>query len=173
MNQRPTQPPQFEIRRLGPMDAAIYRDLRLEGLRQHPEAFSASWADEASKPDPWFAERLTSSFVFGGRIGGAALSGVAGLRVPTSPKLRHKAALWGMFVRADARGTGLAAALLDATIEQASGMVEEICLTVVTTNRAAMRPYAAAGFQDYGMERRALKIGDTYHDEMFMALRLD
>jgi len=36
----------FQIRRLEPHDAAAYRDLRLEGLRNHPEAFGASWEDE-------------------------------------------------------------------------------------------------------------------------------
>jgi ribosomal protein S18 acetylase RimI-like enzyme len=172
MSQRPIPRQQFDIRRLQPADAAIYRDFRLEGLSRHPEAFSASWADEARRPLSWFAERLETSFVFGGRVGDAALSGVAGLRVPTSPKLSHKATLWGMFVRPEARGTGLAAALVDTAIEQASGMVEEILLTVASTNATAIRLYASAGFKEYGMERRALKIDDTYHDEIFMALRL-
>lgn len=39
--------PPFMLRRLGSSDAASYRELRLEGLRSHPEAFGASWEYEA------------------------------------------------------------------------------------------------------------------------------
>jgi RimJ/RimL family protein N-acetyltransferase len=45
-------------------------------------------------------------------------------------------------------------------------------LTVVASNAAACRLYRAAGFEQYGLERRALKIGDTYYDEALMALSL-
>lgn len=48
--------------------------------------------------------------------------------------------------------------------------VEEVRLTVVATNTAAVRQYTRAGFNQYGLERRALKIGDDYHDEVLMAL---
>jgi hypothetical protein len=51
-------------------------------------------------------------------------------------------------------------------------LVEEICLTVVTPNVAACRLYSAAGFKEYGLERRALKVGSEYYDEMLMALQL-
>ena len=91
-----------------------YRELRLEGLARHPDAFGASWEDEAARPLPWFAERLERNAVFGGWVaGGSELAGVAGLLVPEAAKLRHKGVLWGMYVRPRARRTGLAAALLE------------------------------------------------------------
>jgi RimJ/RimL family protein N-acetyltransferase len=43
---------------------------------------------------------------------------------------------------------------------------------VVTSNVAACRLYRAAGFKEYGLERRALKVGSEYYDEMLMALQL-
>ena len=94
-------------RRLGVGDAAGYRELRLEGLAGHPEAFGASWEDEAARPLAWFAERLERNAVFGGwvRGGGVELAGVAGLLVPDAPKLSHKGVLWGMYVRPLARRT--------------------------------------------------------------------
>src|SRR3954465_6256625 len=102
---QPPMPEPCTIRRLGSSDAAAYRELRLEGLSLHPEAFGASWDDEAGKPLSWFVDRLESNAVFGGWRDGAALAGVAGLLVPSAAKLRHKGVLWGMFVRPDARGT--------------------------------------------------------------------
>jgi RimJ/RimL family protein N-acetyltransferase len=162
----------LDVRRLGTDDVASYRDLRLEGLKSHPEAFASSWESEAEKPLSWWAERLKSSIVLGGWVDGSPLAGVAGFRVQDAVKLRHKAVLWGMYVRPEARGTGLAAALLQRAIEHASTLVEEISLTVVTTNAAACRLYRAAGFKEFGLERRALKVGSEYHDEMLMALSL-
>jgi RimJ/RimL family protein N-acetyltransferase len=54
-------------------------------------------------------------------------------------------------------------------VEHASTLVEEVCLGVVTANVAACRLYSAAGFKEYGLERRALKVGSDYYDQMLMA----
>jgi RimJ/RimL family protein N-acetyltransferase len=77
-----------------------------------------------------------------------------------------------MYVRREARGTGLAATLVREVIEHAATLVEDLCLTVVASNAAALRLYGAAGFREYGLERRALKIGSEYYDEVLMALPL-
>jgi RimJ/RimL family protein N-acetyltransferase len=162
----------FKVRRLGTLDAASYRELRLEGLKNNPEAFGASWEDESVRPDPWWTERLEANAVFGGWIDGSPLLGVAGFRMHAAAKLRHKGILWGMYVRPAARGTGLAAALVQRVIEHAEPLVEEIRLTVVASNAVGHRLYSRAGFEQYGLERRALKVGDDYHDEVLMALPL-
>ncbi len=162
----------FTLRQLGASDAAAYRDLRLLGLRSHPEAFGASFEDEAARPQEWFAERLASNAVWGGwRDSAPDLAGVAGLQVSGSAKARHKGVLWGMFVRPEARGTGLAAALAGRVLAHARGVVEEVRLSVVASNAAAIRLYTRLGFRPYGVEPRALKVGGEYHDEVLMALR--
>ena len=163
----------FTLRRLVASDAANFRTLRLEGLRSHPEAFSASWEDEVSKPLPWFVERLERSIVSGGFSDDLTLLGTAGLQVSDGIKTRHKAVLWGMFVRPEARGTGLAAALVAHLLDQAATIVEEVRLAVVTSNTAAVRLYTRAGFRKYGLERHALKIGGCYYDELLMTRDLN
>jgi RimJ/RimL family protein N-acetyltransferase len=162
----------IEVRRLESHDAASYREIRLESLQSHPEAFASSWEDEAAKPASWWTERLETNTVLGGWIDGPPLLGVAGFRVHAAAKLRHKGILWGMYVRPQARGTGLAMSLVQRIIEQAKPLVEELCLGVATSNRAAHRLYSAAGFEPYGLERRALKLGEEYYDELLMALVL-
>jgi RimJ/RimL family protein N-acetyltransferase len=168
----PGRPKSFKLRRLEQQDLATYRELRLEGLKDHPEAFASSWEYEANKPISWWAERLETNLIFGGWVDDSRIAGVAGLRVQDAVKLRHKGVLWGMYVRPEARGTGLAAALVRRVVEHARTVVEELCLTVVTSNAAACRLYSAAGFKPYGLERRALKVGGEYYDEVLMALSL-
>ena len=159
------------LRRLAASDTDDYRELRLEGLLKNPEAFGASWEDEVSQPLDWFAERLKNNIVFGASLpAGPALVGIVGLLVPEAPKLRHKGKLWGMFVRPEAQGEGLGAALLARVLQHAAQIVKEVQLTVVASNTAAICLYARAGFEQYGLERRALKVGDDYHDELFMTL---
>jgi RimJ/RimL family protein N-acetyltransferase len=77
-----------------------------------------------------------------------------------------------MYIRPEARGTGLAAALVQQVVAHARTVVEQVCLTVVASNVAARRLYSAAGFEEYGLERRALKVGDEYYDEVLMVLPL-
>ena len=120
------------IRRLSTDDAEAFRTLRLAGLQWHPEAFGASWDEEASRPLDWFIERLTTNIVWGGWIDrDPAIAGTAALFVPTTAKLRHKGTVWGVYVRPEARRTGLARALLAALISEAPAPVEELRLTVI------------------------------------------
>jgi RimJ/RimL family protein N-acetyltransferase len=163
----------LKLRRLETQDVAIYRELRLEGLKGHPEAFASSWEYEANKPISWWAERLETNMIFGGWVDSSPIAGVAGLRVQDAVKLRHKGVLWGMYVRPEARRTGLAAALVQRVVGHARTVVEELHLTVVTSNAAACRLYSSAGFKPYGLERRALKVGTEYYDEVLMALSLN
>ncbi|WP_207540385.1 GNAT family N-acetyltransferase [Sabulicella rubraurantiaca] len=160
----------FEIRGILPQDVSRYRKLRLDGLRAHPEAFGASWEEEAAQPLAWFAESLERNIIFGGVSAETSeLIGIVGFHVPDSAKQRHKGVLWGMYVEPRARGTGLGAALVTRVLQQALGTVEQVRLTVVVTNKVAIRLYERAGFEKYGLERRALKIGEEYHDEVLMA----
>jgi RimJ/RimL family protein N-acetyltransferase len=167
----------FTIRRLTAADASPYREIRLEGLAQHPTGFGSAWEDEDGKPLAWFEQRLADGTVFGGFLSNedeptneAMLAGVAGLIVPQGAKLRHKGVLVGMYVRPVARGTGLAAAVVQAVLSHARTVVEEIQLTVAPDNEAALRLYCAAGFVEYAREPRALKIDGKYHDSLLMTL---
>jgi ribosomal protein S18 acetylase RimI-like enzyme len=93
---------------------------------------------------------------------------MAGFARQTGPKDRHKGFLWGMFVDPTMRGKGVGAALVAAVCDHAAPRVEQVTLTVVTTNTPAIALYQAAGFQSYGVEPRALKSPSGYADEMLM-----
>lgn len=74
-----------------------------------------------------------------------------------------------MYVRADARGQGIGSALLGALLSCAAEIVEQLTLTVVEGNDAAIALYRKFGFETYGLEPRSLKGAAGYANEVLMA----
>jgi RimJ/RimL family protein N-acetyltransferase len=161
----------IHIRQLGSADAALYRGIRLLGLKDSPEAFGSTFEAEAARPLAWFFDRLSSSQIFGA-FSGCEILGVAGFAVRENAKETHKGLLWGMYVRPVARGTGVARRLVEAVIDFARPRVELIQLSVVMGNEPARRLYARLGFVEYGIEKNSLKHAGRYYDEILMALGL-
>ena len=160
------------VRRLGAADAAAYRALRLDALKRHPCAFRASFDEEAGQSLQEFAARLAADAIFGGFCDGA-LCGLAGLEIPQASNKRHKGTLFGVYVCPERRRAGLGAALVGAVIEHARGRVEQLHAAVVITADPARALYHKLGFQAYGLEPRALKVGDQVFDQELLILRLD
>lgn len=161
--------PIVPVRRLTSADVALYREIRLEALRAHPDAFASTYEKEVAFAEDFLRERLDGSPVFAG-FDGDSIVGMAGFYRLDGEKVRHKGVLWGMYVRPSARGKGYSASLAEAVIDHARGCVEILSLSVVTGNDAARRLYERMGFVAYGIERRALKVGETYLDEVLMAM---
>jgi ribosomal protein S18 acetylase RimI-like enzyme len=161
----------IQVRRLTSGDAVLYRALRLEALRNNPEAFGSTHDAENAKPIGWFAERLERSAVFGA-FRDSALVGLAGFQVQDGPKVAHKGRLWGMYVRPDARKSRVGTKLVEAVIAHGRQFVELMQLTVVSENKPARALYESLGFSQYGLEKNALKQGGRYFDELLMVKRL-
>jgi ribosomal protein S18 acetylase RimI-like enzyme len=157
------------IRRLKPDEADALRAIRLEALKASPEAFSSTLAFEDKLDVAWFAGRLENSHVMGAFRDGE-LVGTAGFAVQRGEKNAHKGRLWGMYVRPDARNSGVGRRLVSAVLDVARGHVELVQLSVVTDNRPARRLYESLGFLQFGLELKASKLGDKYYDEAHMAL---
>jgi ribosomal protein S18 acetylase RimI-like enzyme len=161
----------IELRRLSPEDAALFREIRQEGLERDPDAFSSTFEIESAQPLSFFAERIGRAAVFGA-FRGPELLGVAGFVVQQGPKHGHKGTLWGMYVRPEARRGGIARKLVETIIEHARSRVELIQLSVVSDNHAARRLYTSLGFEEYGIDRRGAKYRGEYHDDVLMAKML-
>lgn len=161
------------IRRLGRADAASFHALRLEGFRLHDREFRFAPEDEAGLTLEEVAARLARDAVFGA-FDGDVMIGVAGLAFSTGAKTRHKALLWGMYLRAAYRGAGVADALMSALLDEARGRVLMVTLSVIHGNARAVRFYERWGFVTYGVEPRAARTAEgEYLDEASMALGLD
>jgi len=186
----------MNIRQLGHADAIAYRALRLRMLALYPDAFTSTYEDDMKKPLAWIGERLEpgtsapddfvlGAFVPAGResrnTNGAgqrtpdeALVGAIGLSVESRRKQRHKGLVFGMYVAPEHASKGIGRALLEACLARARTIdrLEILELSVTATNERARRLYEAAGFAVYGVEDRALKIGDAYFAKAHMIMPL-
>ena len=163
----------MEIRVLTGPDASACRLLRLEGVRDNPTAFAASYDEEREIEVRTVAERLEpteNSAVFGAFDSGS-LVGMVGIHRERGSKLRHKALIWGMYVTPTSRRHGVASKLLKSVLDYAAtGMpgLRQINLCVNTGNTSAIEMYRKAGFEPFGVERAFLMVDDNPQDLMHM-----
>jgi RimJ/RimL family protein N-acetyltransferase len=160
-----------QLRRLEAADAPAFQRLRVEGFALQPREFRYAPEDEADMPLAEVAARLERDFVVG-VFDGDTLVGIAGLTRLRGVKIRHKALLWGMYLRAEFRGEGGADMLMSALLDHARGRVEIVTLTAMSDNPRALAFYRRWGFVAYGVEPAAVKFGGSYFDETLMSLRL-
>ena len=161
----------MEIRRLTATDAAAFQTLRLRALRENPEAFGSTYADEVHRSLDAVAARLAAdpmeSVVLAAALAPtAALAGVVGCYREGGRKRRHVGVVWGMFVAPEARGRGLGHALLAAVLAEVRAWpgLEQLTLTVVPENAAARALYLRHGFRPVGLAPRALRDEARYYD---------
>ena len=156
-------------------DAEAYRKLRLEGLQNNPEAFGSSFEEEKEYPIELFAGRFESQGSYTlGVFDHEELVGVATLVQESKLKLKHKAGIFAVYVSPGMRGLGIGKRLMVDAINKAKELkgVEQLILTVVSTNASAKNLYSSLGFEVFGTEQKALKIGQQYFDEDYMVLFL-
>jgi ribosomal protein S18 acetylase RimI-like enzyme len=164
----------YTVRPLGVDDVDEFQRVRLDALRLHPQAFIASYEDESVLDRVQFAERLaTPGLTRFGAFAQQEMVGLVGLQMPSGFKVRHKAHLFSMYVAVGHRRSGLAERLVQAVIDgarEAGALLLQ--LTVTAGNTPAQSLYSRMGFQVYGIERRALLLGNRFYDEELMALDL-
>jgi len=158
-------------------DTAAYCKVRLEALERDPTAFGSSMEDHRKLSESDLRSRISkdpaNNFVIGVFAGGE-LVGTAGFVRDTGVKVRHKGKIWGVYLRAELRGQGAGRRMLQMVVERAAKIqgLEQILINVTTTQAAAIAIYRSVGFTSFGVEPKALKIGDLYIDEEYMVLRL-
>src|SRR6476659_9110072 len=104
------------IRALSPDDASDYQHIRREALEDSPFAFGSSPSDDRARSIEFVREGLSSTdqAIYGAFM--PYLVGVVGLYRDQGMKARHKAHLWGLYVRPAHRSAGLGRALVEAAI---------------------------------------------------------
>jgi ribosomal protein S18 acetylase RimI-like enzyme len=88
--------------------------------------------------------------------------------------MRHKGDIWGVYVKPEWRGRGIARQMLAAILDRLRSYptLDHVLLHVSDSQARARRLYESLGFETCGHERRAHKIGDDYVDQYHMVLFL-
>jgi L-amino acid N-acyltransferase YncA len=81
---------------------------------------------------------------------------------------------FGTYVRADFRGCGIGRRLAQATLAFAREQgYEKSVIYVMADNEPGLAYYRRLGFKERGVLRCQTKIGNVYHDEVFMELHFE
>jgi ribosomal protein S18 acetylase RimI-like enzyme len=153
-------PAGIRIRRFTAREWPAYRALRLRSLADAPEAFGSSHAaEEAWAQELWMA-RLTAASVSGRDCplvaesagpDGAIADMLGLLWAKCDAEDAGIVNLYQMWVAPEARGRGVAAALVDEAVAWARSIrAHSVRLGVVCSNRAAIRLYLRKGFREVG-----------------------
>lgn len=162
------------IRQLTPADADAYRAFMLDLYDRQRDVFTATVAEREPLPMAWWIDRVSDAPTAPQRVLGALaerqIVGTVGLRVETRPRTRHKATVFGLAVHPSVRGQGLGRALVQAVLNDALAIpgVEVLQLQVFASNTPARRLYGSFGFEVYGTEPMAVRVGEQLVPVMHM-----
>ncbi len=165
------------IRQSNLADVWDFRELRLGALLDSPTAFSMDHEKASHQPIKYWEDTLAmddnESAIFLAEHE-RQLIGMTGIVRGRSPKTRHGADVWGVYVSSSWRGLHIAEELIHScTVWAKARGIVILRLAVVATNKSAIRCYERCGFITYGTEPRSLLCEGKFYDEYLMALPLD
>jgi ribosomal protein S18 acetylase RimI-like enzyme len=167
---------EIEITHLTVADWQAYRELRLEALRESPQAFGSSFHESVSRPDSHWQYRLEEAargeegWLLFARSG-QKLVGLIGAyhdKVASQQLGTQVAEVISVYVTPAARGRGISKLLMQSILDvlKESG-IHTARLDVNPDQIPALRLYQGFGFTTIDIEQRLLGDGD-YHEEYIM-----
>jgi len=159
------------IREADPSDVTQFRELRLHALENTPTAFSSDYEMYRDKPESHWESRLAFDeyrTIFFAEYENK-LIGMTGIHRNESPKTKHSAEIFSVYVRPEWRGLRIADALIEACIGWAKACgVNIVRLGVTSSSTSAIRCYERCGFTICGTEPRGLFYEGSYYDGYMM-----
>src|SRR2546423_3535269 len=164
----------MQIRSIIEDDLAGFKALRLEALRNHPEAFGTDYEESQREPESVWVDRIRSAVegetqrIFLADAGEQGLAGMLGIYRSYGVKNYHAGNIWGVYIRPQFRGQHLCEKLMHEAIARSAEKQLPIVRLSATTSAAAIRCYARCGFRVYGVSPGEIRVRETHYDELMM-----
>jgi ribosomal protein S18 acetylase RimI-like enzyme len=163
------------IRKLQPHESAIYREVRLACLKNVPQYFGSTYEEEILNPKlmfETFIENDSSDHVMFGAFDEQRLIGITGFNRMARQRAMHRGDVVQVYVDSNYRGQNIGEKLIRHVLEYAFTLdgIEQIQLSVIASNKTAIKLYEKLGFKTFGVQPRYFKAGETYMDQQFMQL---
>ncbi len=157
----------IEIRKLTRNDWQIFKELRLQMLKEEPQAFARTYDEVSKRTDEEWIENTENeeSGILAVWLDGK-LAGMNGYYYPE----RSIVEIWGMFIRSEFRGMGLGKKLMDEIEKEIrkDRNVKKIRTEVTTTQIPAWELYKKLGFLEVGRKIGATKFNDELYDDIIL-----
>lgn len=158
---------EITIRQLVSDDFATFRDIRLEALQLHPEAYSSAYEDwvKFSEAD-WRAKLNVPVFA---AFDGERAVGLIGLWPQDGARTSHRAIVVMVYVKSEMRGRGIAQKLLQAVEAYARDHgFTQLELSVLAENKTALQLYLREGYTEFGRRPNWISLNGEMFDEVMM-----
>lgn len=160
------------IQKLEDADVEVFKELRLEALRCEPANYASSFQDWANLSQDDWLERMSDCTIFVGYVNEQPV-GLMALMQQRPSKMAHRAGIIMVYVRESARGTGLAALLLETLTDYARECgISQLELSVSAENAVAIGFYHKHGFSKIGVIPGGYRHEGRDIDDVLMARRI-
>lgn len=155
---------EIHVRVLDKDEWQAYREIRLRALRESPEAFVATVEEEEAFTEEQWRDRMERSRRILAEDDGQVI-GVASMGTVHRTNVEGAGELFGLWVQADRRGTGVARRLLEkaAAVAREEGL-RQLVYWVGTDNGRAVAFASSFGFRPTD-DRREMRVKGADDDE--------
>jgi ribosomal protein S18 acetylase RimI-like enzyme len=162
----------WQIRKISDGEVDLFRQIRLEALKNEPNAFASRYEDWDRFPDAEWRKRMTIPIFVA--FAEKQPVGLMALKQLQPPKMKHRAKLEMVYVLKRFRGAGLAGELLCEVVRYAEqhGM-KQIELGVREDRAGSIRFYRRAGFVEIGTVPQGYLEDGVAFKEILMVKRLN
>jgi RimJ/RimL family protein N-acetyltransferase len=166
---------EISFRKLLPHESQIYREIRLECLKNFPDWFGSTYDEQILLPklagEITIEEAKPEKFILGA-FADKSLIGICGFTKETRKKTRHRAEITQVYLKPDFQSKKIGQQMILAMVTEAfaNPEVEQLELGVETNNHPAIRVYEKAGFERFGHIKNYFKNAGKYFDEYLMVL---
>lgn len=158
----------MNLRKLAAEDLQLYRVLRMDAVTQDSRTLITTPTEESRKTDEELLKMLAEQCVLAAFREDKAV-GMATLMRHEGERRYHVAEVQWVYVSPDNRRQGIAKALMEAVEAHAKSVgIECIELHVVADNSSAIGMYQLLGYEEHGKLPKAVKIGQSYWDGIYM-----